>query len=301
MKIKAASISLLAQTCLLFLTGCAGISTTLKPEQIALVNHTDVRAYLPNKGIQAQFIQSSYGAGGGLIGAVIDVSVCASHKHNADERVQRLRNLVADLDIAAMYWLALSNEVCTIPWLKVQSFTTSASGILPVKAKDVTSGAVMNLGSDFILSQDCKIFILDTGMGFFLPGHHGKPSAANLVFYHSAEVGKPDSDKAIDLWTTNGAAAFRQTVAEAVAQNAKLVRHALELMGHASSTIQKPAKVKARLLHAAGDFGIPFSKVALKGIVLENTPERLLFRVNANGNLYSFPRPEVDVEYLPAR
>jgi hypothetical protein len=293
--------SLFALVFVFLLTGCAGIPRSLKPEQIALVNRTDVRAYLPNRGIQAQYIQSSYGAGGGLIGALIDAGVSSAHENKANERVQRLRNLVADLDIAAMHLQALSNKVSSIPWLKVQSFASFESSVRSLNAEDVTSGAVMNLGSDFILSQDCKVFILSTGVGFFMPGHHKKPAAANIIAYHSAEVGKFDGDKAIDLWTTNGATAFRQTVAESVEQNANLVSHALELMGNASSSIQKPAKVKAKLMHAAGDFGIPFGKVTLKGKVLEETPDRLVFYANANGNLYSFPRQEVDVEYLPTK
>ncbi len=170
------------------------------------------------------------------------------------------------------------------------------STLPPVTKQMVEQRAVLNVGSDYYISQDCRVFVISTGVGFFPPGKKGKPGAANMVAYHSGEVGKPDAEQAIELWAADNAAAYRKAVQEGIQENAKLVRYALEYMGAgAASTGEKPATIRARLLHARGDFGINAGMVTMKGTVIEDGVDRIIFR-NTAGQFLSLPRAEVELK-----
>ena len=284
----------------LVLTGCAGIPSRLKPEQVAEVNRTHVRAYLPQNQLRAEFIQSNYGGSFGLIGAIVDGAVTAGNQRNADERVQQLREQIRDVDVRAMYWQSLSNQVCGVPWLKIDKFDTIPDNVRALKASDVEGGAAMIMGSGYSISQNCRVFEFTTGVDLYLPHKHQQPSASVLMTYHSSEYGKTNGVEAIKLWSANGAAPLRKAISEAIEGSVRMVRLALECMGNASETPERPAKVAAVFIHAVGDFGSQFGKESYKVMVLEDTPERLIFR-SPNGRLWSFPRQEVEVKYLPTK
>jgi hypothetical protein len=159
----------------------------------------------------------------------------------------------------------------------------------------VAQRAVLNIGTDYYISQDCRVFEVTSGMGFFPPGKHRTPTAANFVTYQSAEIGKPDAERAIALWAADGAAAFRNVIREGIQENAKLVRYALEYMGGGNNANAPQVTIRARLLHARVDYGIKAGQATMKGIILEDGPDRLIFR-NTAGQFFSLPRREVEVK-----
>jgi hypothetical protein len=172
-----------------------------------------------------------------------------------------------------------------------------SSNLERVTAPTVAQGAALNIGTDYYLSQDCRVLVVSTGLGFYLQSQHKKPAAANIVAYHSTEIGKPDGAQAILLWTTNGAAAFRQAASEAIRESAELVRHALDSMGGASTNTSRPAQIRAKLLHARGDYGIKSGGVTMKGQIIEESADRIIFQAG-RGPIYSLPRREVEVSPL---
>jgi hypothetical protein len=110
------SVSAILLVC--FTAGCAGTRPTLKPKVLSTVNCTGVRGFLPQDQLKAQYIRSGYGAGGGLIGAIVDVSVNSGRQHTAEKRMQELRENVKDVDFRGLYWQAISNSVMGISWLR---------------------------------------------------------------------------------------------------------------------------------------------------------------------------------------
>ncbi len=275
--------------------GCAATGPTLKPEVVSTVTCTGVRRFLPQGEVKAEYILSGYGSGGGLIGAVINAGVNSSRQHNAEKRVQELRERVKDVDFRRLYWQAISNAVMGISWLKADKVEDiSGTTLPPVTKQMVAQRAVLNVGADYYISQDCRVFVVSTGLGFFPPGRHGRPKAANILTYHSAEIGEPDAEKAIALWAEDGGAAFRKAVAEGITESAKLAGYALQYMGGAPNPSAPPVTIRARLLHARVDYGIKAGRVAMKGTILENGADRLIFR-NTAGRFFSLPRREVEV------
>ncbi len=79
-----------------------------------------------------------------------------------------------------------------------------------------------------------------------------------------------------------------------------MTKYALELMGGTYTGSTKPAKVRAKLVHGRGAYGISAGKAGLQGSVLEETTDRLIFHV-PGGGIFSFPRNEIDLEILPAK
>lgn len=211
-------MSLLGVVLLLGLTtGCVGPRPTLKPAVVATVNRTGVRFFMPQTEVKAEFLESGYGGGGGLIGAIIDASVTSGRQANAEKRVQELRAKVRDLDVRGLYTRALSNTVMGVSWLKADRFEDlPGTKLPPVKKETVAQCALLNVGADYYISQDCRVLVLTTGLGFYPPGKPRTPTAANIVSYHSAEVGKPDAEQAIALWAADDGAAFRKAVLEAI-------------------------------------------------------------------------------------
>ena len=278
-----------------FAAGCAGIGPTLKPEVVAIVNSTTARGFLPQAEVKAEYLQSGYGAGGGLIGAIVDAAVTSGRRSGAEKRVQVLREQVKDVDFRGLYWQTISNTVMGVPWLKGEQLELVHGTTLPRVTKQmVKQRAVLNIGADYYISQDCRALVVATGLGFFPPGKAGTPRAANIVAYHSPEVGKPDGEQAIALWSTDGAASFRKAALEAIQENGKLVRYALEYMGGATAPSGPLVTLDARLLHAIGDYGIKAGRVSMKGTILEQSPDRLIFRSKA-GRIFSLPRAEVEI------
>ena len=131
--------------------------------------------------------------------------------------------------------------VAETPWIKLRGFSRVASKVEPVKAETVTAGAAMNIGTDYFISPNCRVFEVSTGLGFFLPGKHEKLAAANTVLYYSAKIGDVEGDKATALWVTNNGAALRLAATEGIQESAKLVRHALNLMGGITNVMLRPA------------------------------------------------------------
>lgn len=54
-------------------------------------------------------------------------------------------------------------------------------------------------------------------------------------------------------------------------------------------------RLDAVLLHARGDFGIKMSRVRLKGTVVEESADRIIFRATT-GPFYSLPMAEVKLK-----
>jgi hypothetical protein len=276
--------------------GCAGPRPTLKPEVVSTVNCTGVRGFLPQVEVNAQFILSGYGAGGGLIGAIVDAGVNSSRQRAAEKRVQELRERIRDVDFRGPSWQAISNAVLGISWLKADKFEEIVGTTLPPVTKQMAAQrAVLDISTDYYISQDCRAFVVSSGLSFFPPGKHGAPTGANSVAYHSAEIGKPDAEQAIALRVANAAAPFRDAVRAGILENAKLVRYALEYMGGAADSNAPQVTIRARLLHARVDYGFKADMVTMKGRILEDGAERLIFR-DPSGQFFSLPRREVEVK-----
>ncbi|MCC7373868.1 MAG: hypothetical protein IT581_04365 [Verrucomicrobiales bacterium] len=267
----------------------------MKPEIAAQRTSSKVRSWIPQHEVNAEFVMSGYGAGGGIIGAFIDAGVNSGRQKNAEARVQELRKHVRDLDARAVFQQELAKEVGKVEWINTGSFETIADPVLPKVTKEmVGNGAVVTIGTSYRISQDCRVLVVSSGIDYYAKGKYRQPLASVLVAYHSKEIGQPDGEGAIALWAANDGAAFREVIREAVAEDVKLVRHALDVMG-AGEPKTKTRRLEAVLLHARGDFGIKMSRVSLKGTVVEESADRIIFRAKT-GQFFSLPMAEVKLK-----
>ena len=156
----------------------------------------------------------------------------------------------------------------------------------------------MNIGTDFVITPDHRVFEVFTGVSIFLPAKHKKAAAANMMAYHSARIGDEEGDKAAALWIADQGAAYRRAAAEGIEESARLLRHVLDYMAGTTTGATRAAKVKADFVHGRGDFGIPAGRATVKGKVLEESTERVVFQTE-QGNFFSLPRAEVEITYLP--
>src|SRR5689334_3983925 len=108
---------ILAALALLFLASGCAVGPQLKPEAVATIHDTSVRAFMSQTQLRGQFIRSGYGASGGLIGAVIDISVDAARMRETEDRVRKLCNEITDYDFRSKYCDAISNQIAASPWL----------------------------------------------------------------------------------------------------------------------------------------------------------------------------------------
>lgn len=273
-------------------TGCVGPRANLTPEQAAMVNKTVVQSYFPKNEPWAQYEAANSSGQGGLIEAIIVLIINNSQHKKAEKRVQPLRDQTQDVDFRAMYWQAISNEVCNVPWLKVESFETFPTEFSGSIEKIDKSAAVLAIKSSFSMRPDCRVMEIASSYDFYLPGDKRKVAAMNSVSYYSPLIGRADGEKAITLWTNHSAKAYRWVLTNSVEDSAKLLRYALTLMGSSNSPAitRRPATVRGQL------WGRGESK--LTGSILEEPTDRIFFLNEKDGRIYSFPSGKATVTYL---
>jgi hypothetical protein len=283
----------------LVLAGCT-TPTALKPQDRAKITQTEVRAYIPQSEVIAEFIQSSYGAGAGVVGAIVDALVTSARAKRANVRVDPLRQVTRDVDLRSMCWQAISNGIPSNSWLRLSTLQMFPTNPCPLTRAELADTAVLKLLTAYLLSEDCRVLTVAGGFEFYQQGKSPNMAAGNYLAYYSAPIGRPERDRAIPLWTTKNAAAFRKAASEGLEETTKLVGYLLQHMGGITNTAARPALVQARLVHGRVDFGIRAGKARLRGHVLEETPDRIIFQ-DKRGPVYSFPRNEVDIEYTAKR
>ena len=290
----------------LSMTGCQ-TPPALQPGDIAKVNQTHVRVYLPQKEFKATFARLSDSGGGGgpytglgvLVAAFLDLGMESTRASNANLRVQELRGVTRDLDFCSMYSQAISNAIPTNSWLKLGKFEILAVAPSKPTKEELTKDCVLNINTDYLLGPDCSTLFIAASLDFYLPGNSARPAAANLIAYYSAGIGGKDRAEAIRLWTTNNGAAFRRSVSEGVEANAKLVQYVLQHMGGITNAVARTAEIRARFLpyREGSSQMFPLTKAQMTVKLFEETPDRLIFQA-ASGSFFSFPRKGVRVDYI---
>lgn len=254
---------------------------------------TEPVSYVPQEKLTVQFLASGYGGGMGLIGAAIDAGVNASRRKESEGRASKLNALVPDLDFRPKLYAAIDPVLRDAAWLKATELQTPNTPVQPVTAESVRQQATLVLGTDWYLSQNCRVLVVETGLGFYLPGQPQRPAASNVVSYHSAEIGPQEADEAIPLWGADLGAPLAHAAAEAASETARLLDYALRYMNGEPIPSVKPAKVVVRLIHGRGDLGINYGRFTLQGTVIEETPERIVFQTSA-GAFLSLPAKGVE-------
>lgn len=309
----------------LSLAGCVS-PTVLQPGDVAKVNLTHIRAYLPQKELKAEIDRHVYGGAGGggysgigaLLGDMVDASTKSTRASNANVRVEQIRLVTGDLDVRTAFWQSISNAISTSSWLKVGTFETFAAAPRQPTKEELAKGPVLNIEMEYSLSADCTLFFTAARLGFYLPGKSTKPTARGVAAFYSAQIGtgsppllalpsandpfREDRANAARLWATNNGAAYRNAVSEGVQANASLIHYALEAMGGISNAAARPAEIRSRFLPYREGSSAPFNltRPQMRGKAFAETPDRLIFQAR-NGAFFSFPRRELELKYIQAK
>lgn len=279
----------------LFATGCARIPSTLPPEALAQIHQTEATSFLAQNDVKFQFMQSSYGAGGGLIGGIVDLSVNSSRAKHAERRAEELRTVVKDLDFRRDFWTVSSNTLHETAWLDLAQLENRAIEPTVLTKEEVMNNSVLRIGTSYTLSPNVRVMQATSGIDIYIPGKRKKPAASLLMTYHSDRIDeKKEKDEALELWIVDNGAAYRRAANEAIVEMGKMSRFALDIMGGTRQLSEEPTRIKVRMVHGRGDFGIPAGRAKLKGWVLEKTADRVIFKIE-KGGIISLPLKEVEL------
>jgi hypothetical protein len=288
----------------LFFSGCfAGIPYRLEPASVAQLDTVRARSVVVQEKISIEVAASSYGAGLGLIGALVDVGVNKGRTSDAERRVAPLRDQTQDLDFRAKFWEQLGPAIQAVEWPRVADLQT-ATAFDPFAAADAKEAHLLTLHTFFSLSPNSAVLRIHTEFYLYMKGSK-IAKAIGSVSYWSRDIGKAaegkykEDEEAVALWAADNCAAYRAAVDEGIAETVKMLRMALPYAG--GKDISKPgpaAQFQYDLTHGSGDFGLKSSRNTLRGAVLERTDDRLMLQVQP-GPIYSIPMAEAEERKLP--
>lgn len=282
--------------------GCANIPTVLPPKARQQVQQVSVRSYIAQDSIHVAYKLSKdledFGIGGygndllSVAAFVYDEPNSIKDDINSDKaakRTERITDVVRDCEFRSPFWEMVSNMSVTIPWLNAQSFMALVTQYQLYAPRFGAREPELNMNTDYRITPDCRKFEVVTELTAFLPGNYHVAAATNTVTYLSARIVDAEGDKAMDAWVANSGAAYRRAVGEGIIESERLLRRALNIMGGSTDPGAKPAYVKT-------DFGTVTGRKKLKGLILEESPGRVIFQA-AGGGLFSLPTSEAEVTY----
>ena len=290
--------AVLLATAVLAVSGCVVITYRLEPAHVARLDQARARSVVSPEKISIEVMASSYGAGLGLIGALVDSGVNKGRATDAERRAAPLREQTQDLDFRAKFWEQLGPGIQDLEWPKVEDVETAKVWKLLADA-DVKDSHLIQLHTSHSLSPNGAVLRISTSFSFHMKGS-AKTAAIGSVTYYSRDIGKvvegkyKEDEEAVALWTADNCAAYRAAVEEGIAENVKMLRIALPYAG--GKDVPPPIQVaefKYDVTHGRGDFGLKSWRTTLRGTVLERTSERLMVRVGP-GPIYSVPVAEIE-------
>jgi hypothetical protein len=281
---------------ILFSAGCATPTPyRLDPaagDRIAELNAT---VCVENESITIKVLASSYGSGGGLVGALIDAGVESKRKKEAVKMVAPLKEKTADVHFRDALHDALMPMLKELAWPRVSDLKIKDKPVL-ITAADVSERPYLDIHSNYQLSPTAEVLEISTGFAVY-PQGAAKAMVVGSVRYSSERIGKfEENDEAIALWAENNAAAYRQALAQGIEETVKMLGHALPyaLARSALRPANELKKMKIRIAHGRGDYGIKQPGTTVSGWIIEETEKRMIFQSQAGGFL-SFPLSDIIV------
>src|SRR5262245_58369821 len=116
---------------------CAGVPHRLDPATVASARGTDVSSSIPARQVTIKWVASGYGAGLGLVGAIVSASVNESRQKAAEQRATPLQLATQDVDFPGRYAAALAATVKDVGYLRFQRLQRQDVAPRPVEDADV--------------------------------------------------------------------------------------------------------------------------------------------------------------------
>ena len=122
----------------LFVPGCAEIPYRLEPPQAARLDAARAKSVVSPEKVSIEVMASTYGAGFGLIGALVDSGVNKGRASDAERRIVPLRDQTQDLEFRARFWEQLGPAIQELEWPKVVDVETAKAWtqLAPADVKD---------------------------------------------------------------------------------------------------------------------------------------------------------------------
>ena len=283
----------IASAAIFCVTGCHHAVPVLEPTQVASVQRSAVRSHIPEHQVKVQWVRSGYGAGGGLIGALVDSGVNKGRSKAAEEFVKPLQVASRNIDFLNMYWQAVAPAIRQVPWIKSVGFAPSDAPLGEITDADVAQQSLVRMGTSYLLSVDCSTVLINSGIDFYAQGDTSQLGGV-LALYRSEPIARVETEEqAVALWAQNNAARYAMALQEGVIESAKMVRMALLCMGGVNCPAGDAHHLRFRMSEGYGDYGSQVGKVDTQGAIFEEAPHRLIFRSEA-GTFYSIPRSAIE-------
>jgi hypothetical protein len=265
----------------------------LDPPADDRVGEVNAALCVENDSISIKVLQSGYGSGSGLVGALIDAGVNAKREKEARKMAAPLQEKTTDLHFRDALSDALLPMVKELSWPQIVDLKTKSKSAL-IKADDVSERSHLEIYSIYQLAPTAEVLEISTGFAIYLRGV-ARAIVVGSVRYSSERIGKfEENDEAIALWAENDAAAYRQALTMGIEETVKMLRQALPYAGGKSALppVTELKKMKIRIAHGRGDYGIKQPGTLITGWVVEENAERMIFQ-SQTGSFISFPKSDI--------
>lgn len=196
-------------------------------------------------------------------------------------RIAPLIKANAHINFPNQYWNELEKTLANSAWLKVKHLDKSTVEYTAAEIAKV-SLPLLVLKTSYELSPNCQIFAMQTKARLYL-NDIKKPDYFSLNTYYSDQVGTDNEtgEAAIELWAANHALIYRNTLAEGIEQNLRMLLFDL-LDSPANPKTETGAEIRLQIRS-------PISGWTLKveGLILKHYKNRIIMREKKGGNLFS--------------
>ena len=254
----------------------------LEPNIAAMKDYNaQVLSIIPTKEISIYFNRSNVTAGGGsILFMLIEAGVNKARKNAIDKQVIPLIDAAAEIDFRKIYWDKLKEALSGTPWLKVKKLDMQETGYSKEQLAALHP-PFLQLETSYQLSPTAQFLCVVTSVNLYLDELNKKDYFGTYIYF-SDRIGASDEkdEKAIQLWSANNAAAYRNAVDEGVQQNILMLNY--DLLGFSANSPESNDNQSITFLPPP-----PF-RGSTKAKVLSRSNGRIFARVE-NGNLISIP------------
>ena len=257
------------------------------------VGEVNATACVENESISVKVLVSTYGSGGGLVGALVDAGVEAKRKKEAIKIIAPLKEKTKDINFRDALRTALLPMVKELSWPQIADLNTQSKSAM-ITAADVSERSHLEIYSTYQLSPTAEVLEIATGFAIY-PMGVTKAMVVGGVRYSSERIGEfEENDEAIALWAENDAAAYRQALTLGIEETVKMLKLALPYAGGKSELPPENElkKMKIRIAHGRGDYGIKQPGTTITGWVIEEKENRMIFQSQIGG-FVSFPKSDI--------
>lgn len=201
-------------------------------------------------------------AAGGLIGAIVDISIENARAKKAEQAIVPLRNALIGYDASAIFAAAVQNEVSSAPWLKdakIQTSQTAGQNSVTALLSKATGNSVLIINVDYYLTPKFDAIIVSAraelrarSAALMQKAEKRDTDEVPLLYYNKLSVASilgtaasKDKEPNAKLWSEENGKKAREALDIGLSEIAKMLVFDLEQPGTKDHALyESPANTK---------------------------------------------------------